>query len=166
VTSVACSCDSSLIASGSEDGIVKVYDEQSGDVLHSITTNHWISSVQFSVHGDKLLYTYWNTAKIFDLSRNMQVSTINFDGYQSTFSPDRTRITSGSGRFVKIWTKNGYSNSETVGHHISKVKAITFAPDRRVMGSQSSYDVKICVRFCCPGQYKKPRIRIQGDSEE
>jgi WD40 repeat protein len=146
VRSVASSCDSSLIASGSWDRTVKVYDARSGNVLHTISTDGFIDSVQFSTHGEKILYADWNSATIWDLSRKMQVSTINCNGYRVRFSPDGTRIASwsGFGKYVKIWdAENGYWNSETVIHHSAKVDAIIFAPDGLVMASWSLFDVKI-----------------------
>jgi WD40 repeat protein len=42
VTSVASSCDSSLVASGSFDKTVKIYDARSGDVLHTISSDSLI----------------------------------------------------------------------------------------------------------------------------
>jgi WD40 repeat protein len=143
VTSVACSCDSSLIASGSKDGTVQVHDARSGDCLQSISTNNSISSVQFSTYGDKLLYTNWDTAKIWDLSRNMQLSTIDCDGFDSIFSPDGTRLASRDDSSVKIRNvENGDSDSEKDTDRCP-AKVLTFAPDGSMMASQSSYDIKI-----------------------
>jgi WD40 repeat protein len=142
VTSVACSFDSSLVASGCKDGTVKVYDARSGDVLHSISTNDPIYSVQFPIHSDKILYTNENTATTWDLSREMQISMINYDGIYATFSSDGTRVASENDGFVTIWnTEYGDSNSETVNHHSAKL--ISFSPDGRVMASGSDYNVKI-----------------------
>jgi WD40 repeat protein len=144
VTSVASSCNSPLFASGSLDGTVKVYDARSGDVLQSIPSNGTVSSIQFSTHGDNLLYTHWNSATIWDVSRNMHLSTINCDGFRAAFSPDGTRFAEGSDKFVRIYnTENWDSDSETVNNHSEKVYAITFAPDGRVMASDSGYHVKI-----------------------
>jgi WD40 repeat protein len=143
VTSVASSYDSSLIASGSSDGTVQVYDARTGRVLHTIPTNDPIDSVQFSTHGDKIMYASGDSATIWDLSRNVQVSTINCGSY-AAFSPDGTRVASWLGSFVRIWnTESGYSNYEPVSHHSSEVLNISFAPDGSVMVSQSVQDAKI-----------------------
>jgi WD40 repeat protein len=138
VESIACSCDSSLIASGSCRGTVQVYDAHSGDVLHTISADTtWIHSVRFSTNGDKLFYTSGNSATILDLSKKEHVSTINHGGYHSTFSHDGTRVASADNDFVKIWTtENGYSNPETVSHHSTYIQDITFAPDGRLMSSR------------------------------
>jgi WD40 repeat protein len=144
VTSVASSCDS-LVASGSKDGRVNVYDTRNGNT-QSIQTSRPIRSVQFSTHDGKLLFTNENSQSICDLS-TMQVSTTNFGGFGAAFSPEGTRVASGFDRFVKIWNTEtrGDSNSDTVIHHSAKIDAITFAPDGLVMVSQScsNYDVKI-----------------------
>jgi WD40 repeat protein len=145
VTSVASSCDSSLIASGSWDGTMNVYDGQSGNVLQTISADNWVYSVQFSTNGDKLFYTKEGSATIFDLSKKEKVSTINHGGNYSTFSHDGTRVASIGDNVLKIWTtENGYSNSETVGHHHSKdIKNITFAPDGRLMTSRCDDYAKV-----------------------
>jgi WD40 repeat protein len=147
VISVACSCDSSLIASGSYGGTVQAY------TMHSPVTFFiqyqpiaGVDSIQFSTNGDKLFYTNWKSATIFDLSKKEKVSTINhgIDNY-STFSHDgSTRVASTDGRFLKIWTtENEYSNPETVSHHSTDVQGITFAPDGRLMVSHSVRDAKV-----------------------
>jgi WD40 repeat protein len=150
VTCVASSSDNSLITSGSMDGAVKVYDGRSGDVLRTISTNDWIYSVQFSTHDDKLLYTNRHSATIWDLYKKMQVSTMDCDGYRSAFSPDATRIASGSDRFVNVKilnTGNGDQNSEAVNHN--PTKDITFSPDGCFIASRSLSDVKIWDTTSC-----------------
>jgi WD40 repeat protein len=143
VTSIASSCDSSLVASGSFDRTVKVYDVRTGDVLHTISSDHLIYSVQFSSHGDKILFTNLDTATIWDLSRKMKVSTINCGGCRATLSQDGTRVASDNGSLVKIWdTENGVSNSETVGRHVG-IRDITFASYGPVIATESDRDVEI-----------------------
>jgi WD40 repeat protein len=125
---------------------VKVYDSRSGDVLQTISTDDTVHLVQFSIHGEKLLYTNRGEATIWDLSRNTQVSTINYGGYYAAFSPDGTRVASSlrSHGYVKIWnTENDYLNSETASHDSDEICSITFAPDGRVMASRSNHKAKI-----------------------
>jgi WD40 repeat protein len=146
VTSVAFSCDCSLVVSGSWDRTAKVYDARTGNVLQTIPTNATVYSVRFSTNGDKLLYTNWGKAIIWDLSGKVKMSTTDYDGYCAAFTPDGARVASGSDGFVKIWnTEIGYStsDSETVNHHSGEIDAIVFAPDGRVMVSRSWYNVKI-----------------------
>jgi WD40 repeat protein len=140
-----------LIASGDRHGVVKVYDLGSGDVLQTISpdktvkfSDRSIDSVQFSTHGDKIMYAYWGSASIWDLGRKMLISTIRLDGYHATFSPDGTYVASGAGKFVKIWrTESGYSNSNAVDHRTLGVVDVCFAPDGQAVASRSYEDVKI-----------------------
>jgi WD40 repeat protein len=142
ITSVASFQD--LIASGDQDGIIKIHDVESGRVLQSRSTHMRICSVQFSTSGDKLLYTNWSSASIWDSAKNTDVSTISCDGRHAAFSPDGTYVASVDGTFVKIWKPtNGYSNTKAVKHHAYKVTAVQFAPDERVVVSRSDDNDKI-----------------------
>jgi hypothetical protein len=118
---------------------VIVYNAQSSDVLHTILTDHWVHSVQFSTNSDKVFYTSWMSAMIWDLSKKEKVWMINYgrDNY-STFSHNGTHVASIDHSFLKIWTtENGYSNSETVSHHSTEIHGITFVPDGLLMVSHS-----------------------------
>lgn len=139
ITYVAASQD--LIASGSLDGTIKIYDLGSDHVRQTISTNDKIYSVRFSTHGDKMMYTGPNKASIWDLGRKKDVSTIVVDGSGADFSPDGTRIASDSGRFVKIWkTEGGHSNFKAVHHHSKEVVDVSFAPDGQLIASRSYSD--------------------------
>jgi WD40 repeat protein len=147
VTSVASSYDSCLIASGSSDETVKVYDPRGGDVLQTISANLIVESVQFSADSDNLLYATLNhSATIWNLSKKEKVSAVNYDGFPAVFSPDWTRVASEFGRcHLKISNpeSGSYLNPKTVGHHAHDVESITFAPDGSVMASRSWREVKI-----------------------
>jgi WD40 repeat protein len=145
VISVTCSCDSSLIASGSWDEMVQVYDAQSGDVLQTISVGGLVQSIRFSTNGDKLFYTNRKSATIWDLSRKEKVSTINHGGDRwATFSRDRTHVASVGDKLLKIWTtENGYSSSEMVSHHSKEIQDITFVPDGRLMTSRCDDYAKV-----------------------
>jgi WD40 repeat protein len=129
-----------FIASGSDDGTVKLCDLGSGDVLQTISTDHEIYSVQFSAHGD-LLYTH---ASICDIGRKQHAESTSRDhGYHAKFSPDGTRVVSVSGNFVKIWkVKHVYPSSRVDGHS-GEVEDIYFAPDGRLVASESDGDAKV-----------------------
>jgi WD40 repeat protein len=144
VTSVASLPGSSSVASGSWDKTVKIYDSRSGDVLRAISTDDHICSIQFSTHGDKLLYTNQDSASILDLTTNMRVAMINCNGRDATFSSDGTRAAWELNDEMKIWDiENGYSNSEAVNHHLYPVKVFSFAPDERLMASGSQDVLKV-----------------------
>jgi WD40 repeat protein len=142
VTSVASFQD--LIASGSWDGTVKISDAGSGDVLQTIPTEKRISSVQFSIHGDKMMYKNRNSASIWDLDVKRYISAIPLGGHSAAFSPDTIRVASASGSFVKIWkTEMVHSKTKSVDHHSEAVRHVSFAPDGQLVASRSNRDVKI-----------------------
>jgi WD40 repeat protein len=142
VTSVASFQD--LVASGDEGGIIKVHDLSSGHVLQAISTYEGIHSVRFSARGDKLLYTNPDSASIWDLAKDVRLSTTSCDGRHAAFSPDGKFVVSGDGNFVKMWkSKSGYSNFREVEHHSYPVTNVRFAPDGQVMASRSYHNVVI-----------------------
>jgi WD40 repeat protein len=144
VTSVASVPDSFLVASGSSDKTVQVYDSRSGDVIQTISTNGPIRSVQFSLRGDKLMYTNRSLALAFiwDLGKNVCIPLANCDGDRAAFSLDGTRIAAGFYDEIKIWnTDGGYSKFEIDDHHPTHITDVSFAPDGQLMTSQSRYGV-------------------------
>jgi WD40 repeat protein len=148
LTSVAIFHD--FIASGSWNGRVNLYDSGSGDVVQTISANTWIDSVQFSTHGDKIMYTHGNSASVWDLGTKTHLSTIRYNGHHARFSPDGTRVASGSDNFVKIWkSERGDSDSNAVDHHFQKVMDFHFALDGQLVACRShrdvkTWDIKIC----------------------
>jgi hypothetical protein len=141
---VASSWDSSLSASGSK---WKIYDAQSGDVLQTLSTNHGIELIQFSTHGDQLLFTKWDSATIWDLSNSYETdcnrlqpirkcrldtsppllatrfadeeNDVN-DQICCIFNRTFTRQNPCYSDFMKIRnTENGYSNTKITPKHIT-----------------------------------------------
>ena len=75
VTVVASSHASFLVASeaqyfgGGNPGTVKVYDQQSYDVIHTISSDRPIDSVRFSIGGEQIAYASNGTGIIMDLTK-------------------------------------------------------------------------------------------------
>jgi WD40 repeat protein len=104
VYSVASSPDSTLIAAGSNDG-VKVFDAETGEVLHIILMNIGdINSILF-LNRDQImcLATGDGNFRIWDLKESVEVLTFKYKGSGHAMSSDGTRIVSSRSDVVNIW---------------------------------------------------------------
>jgi WD40 repeat protein len=104
VNSVAFSPDSTLIAAASEDGMVKVFDAGTGDVLHTIAMDlKTMYSIRF-LNRDQItcLTKYSGKFGIWDIT-SAEVSTFKCEGLGCALSSDGTRILSRESHVVNIW---------------------------------------------------------------
>jgi WD40 repeat protein len=171
VTSVA-SCQD-MVASGSDDETIKIYDLHSGDIIQTISTDNWVYSVQFSVDGEKLMYTYGNSAAVRDLGKRQQVLHIKLEGFRAIFSPDVTRVASHYGTSVKICKTEGvYLNPTTDDHHSQEVTSISFASYGQLVISRSYGESKIwdtasgeCLFTFNNGYYGNASVGFSPNSE-
>ena len=100
VIDIASSRGSILVASTNRTQ--KIYDSQSGDVIHTMPPAG-LTHCQLSIDGDKILVADKNSGFIWDLSSKTQVQSIRYNGDGATFSPDGIYIASIYGKFLKIW---------------------------------------------------------------
>jgi len=105
---VAFSPDGKLLASGSDDRTVKLWDAQNGQEVHTLRGHlHEIKSVAFSPDGKRLASgSYDKTVKLWDTQNGQEVYTLSghpFGVICVTFSPDGKRLASSGGSIVKIW---------------------------------------------------------------
>jgi WD40 repeat protein len=144
VESVAFSPDSSLIAAGCGDGTGKVFDAETGDLLHTIPTSHGpIYSIRF-FNQARILYTARGVYGIWDITKSVPgdvtaVSTFKYDtvGWSGAMSSDGTRL-SYQRNFVKIWqADNLIQNQDMARHHTKAVRCITFSRDGQLVASGS-----------------------------
>jgi WD40 repeat protein len=107
VYSLATSPDSSLVAARSNDGIVKLYDAESGHVFHTILVNvEYISLIRF-LNRDYIMCLAndheGGKFGIFDLTTNVGLLTFECGGRGRAMSSDGTRVVSEQYHVVKIW---------------------------------------------------------------
>jgi WD40 repeat protein len=121
VKALAFSADGRLLASGSEDRIVRVWDAQTGSLLQSLAGHTGRVGVVVFTPDGKLLVSASDdqTLKAWDvgtgtLVRSIQVTTEGINGLSSiAFSPDGKRMVTTLGAAVGLWDVSDWRLVET-----------------------------------------------------
>jgi WD40 repeat protein len=108
VSSVAFSHDGKRLASGGDDGMVKVWDAMSGKEVLTIRADSAVSCVAYSREGKRLASGGWDrVVRVWDAESGKEVLVLKGHKESITFvafSPDGKRIASGSGDdTLKVW---------------------------------------------------------------
>lgn len=142
VTSVAFSPDSQLLASGSSDTTIIVWDANSGSFLHVLSGHDKaVNSVVFSPNGQQLTSaSYDNTVKIWDIESHACLRTLS--GYDCALnsialSPDGQLLALAS-EMVGVWDANLKTCLQTFEGHDYSVYPISFSPNGKLLASSSS----------------------------
>jgi WD40 repeat protein len=154
VRSVAFSPDGRLLASGSWDDTIKLWDVATGSLVRSLSGHtDWVMSVAFSPDGRLLASGSWDdTIKLWDVATGSLVRSLS--GHTGAvnsvaFSPDGRLLASGScgkaeGLYcvqgeIKLWEVASGREVRSLSGHTSWVMSVAFSPDGRLLAS-GSYD--------------------------
>src|SRR3989339_268110 len=149
IFSMSFSPDNRLIASGSHDNTVKIWDIESRECLYTLRGHsHLIYSVAFSPDGKMVASgSFDKTVKLWNVETGEEIRT--FKGHEGqiramAFSPDGSIIASGSeDGTVKIWeTTTGKRLQNLTVHVPSWVHGLAFSPDGKFLAT-SDYQIKI-----------------------
>jgi WD40 repeat protein len=145
VNSVAFSPDGRLLASGSDDKTIKLWEVASGREVRTLTGHtHYVNSVAFSPDGRLLASgSTDSTIKLWDVASGSLVRTLsghNGRVLSVAFSPDGRLLASGSDdKTIKLWEVASGSLVRTLTGHTGSVWSVAFSPDGRLLASGSGY---------------------------
>ncbi|MHA2297264.1 MAG: serine hydrolase [Candidatus Hodarchaeales archaeon] len=153
VYSVDFSPDGTMISSGSGDSTTKLWDVNSGSLLHTFNQDDVILSVAFSPDGTLLASGGYSTAvQLWDVTSRslfLDLTGQDYRVWSLTFSPDGSMLASGSGdRYVyprlpmhetsiKLWDLNSGVEEDTLMGHTNVISSVTFSNDGTRLASAS-----------------------------
>jgi WD40 repeat protein/serine/threonine protein kinase len=137
---VAFSPDGRLLAAGSADDTVTVWDSVSGQELRTLVHPNWVESVAFSPDGRCLATgSADNTVRIWDVATGQELAAFREHAQMVlsvTYSPDGRRVASGSGdATVKVWDTTNSKEPFTFKSSASVVRCVAYSPDGRRLAS-------------------------------
>lgn len=161
VNSCDFSPDNLTIASGCNDGLVKIWN-LSGDILSEFKAHEWgLTSLCFSPDGKAILSSSDDkTMHLFDLKGNrlQNFSGHSHDIHSVKFSPDGNFILTGTGdHTAKLWDLLNYRYQSFSGHK-DKIITSCFSPDGKFVLTSSqdktaklwSLNGKVLITFSLP----------------
>ena len=141
IHSVAFSPDRTLLASGSYDNMVKLWNVTTQQNIATLEGDAVVFSVSFSPDGTLLASgSNNNDVKLWDVATRQHIVT--FEGHTArvhsvSFSPDKAILASASyDNTVKLWNVTTQQNIATLGHE-NKVYSVAFSPDGATLASGS-----------------------------
>ncbi|KAK4656868.1 HNWD NOD-like receptor pc15 [Podospora pseudocomata] len=146
INSAAFSPDSKLVASGSYDKTIKIWDAATGSCTQTLEGHRgWVWSVAFSPDSKWVASgSDDSTIKIWEAATGSCTQTL--EGHRGwvwsvAFSPDSKWVASGSyDKTIKIWDTATGSCTQTLEGHRDLVRSVAISPDSKWVASGSDDD--------------------------
>jgi WD40 repeat protein/uncharacterized caspase-like protein len=144
VNSIAFSPDGHILASGSQDNTIKLWDVASGRELRTLSGHtNWVRSVAFSPDGRILASASKDTTiKLWDVASGRELRTLTGHAAEVSsiaFSPDGRALASGSwDQTVKLWDVASGQLMRSLSGHSTWILSIAFSPDGHILASRDA----------------------------
>lgn len=149
VNAIAISPDGKILASGSNDNTINVWNLSTGQRLFTLKGHtDYIYSVAFSPDGQKIASASGDgTVKIWNLQTGQLLQTLQSNSenrvFSVTFTPDGQTLVSGNkDKTIKLWNPSTGQLKNTLKGHSEFVLTVAVSPDGKTLAS-SGYDKTI-----------------------
>lgn len=143
VGAMAFAPDGRTLASGSDDGTIRLIDVSSGKVIHVLNGLQVVYSQAFSPDGRTLASGGWvETIKLWDVTSGEVLFTLDsgLTGWVNSvvFSPDGHTLASGGVEgTTKLWDLASTKLLTTLSGNGFSINSVVFSPDGRILASAS-----------------------------
>jgi WD40 repeat protein len=140
-----------IVVSGSEDGMLRLYDLESKNLIRAIPAHQFrMWTLAFHPQGSLLASgAHDDTVKIWNVESGEQIETLATPGnvMSVNFSPDGCWLAVSSERTIQIWDTVNWQCSHTITEHTDVVSCVVFHHipklDRPYILASASYDETI-----------------------
>ncbi|KAL6695616.1 WD40-repeat-containing domain protein [Trichoderma pleuroticola] len=148
VKSMAFSHNSKLLASGTNDGAINIWNTTTGQCLQTLQgPTYYVNSVAFSHDSSLLASAVGNIIEIYNLATGSCQKTLEDHRYgihAVAFSNDPKLLASASDDCtVKLWNTTTGDCQQTLQGHEDWVRSLDFSHDSKLLASGSSSQIKL-----------------------